>query len=130
VSVVKVAFGNWPTASVRLTTASRWLTLKPATWSTLRRVVRSTPMLIETAWSAPGWPVTDSAPVTPELRATASWLELWPANCSETRYPACEPAPTAQAPERPAVGVATAAEVVGVGDGRASARGALRRPEK
>ena len=105
---------------------SRLLTLKPATWSTLWRPVRSALTLISLACSAPAWPLTAKPPDTPEVRATASWLEVWPANCSSTRYSAWEPEVTFQEPASPDVEAAAEA----VGDGRARAAGAVRSPEK
>src|SRR5437667_296162 len=37
-------------------------------------------------------------PATSPVLATASWLEVWPANCSLTRYPTSEPDVISQVP--------------------------------
>jgi hypothetical protein len=66
-------------------------------------------------------------PLTVEVRATASCLEVWPTNSSLTLYPASDPVVTVQVPESPVPD-----EVVGeaLGDERPSVVGDERRPEK
>jgi hypothetical protein len=66
-------------------------------------------------------------PLTVEVRATASCLDVWPTKSSFTLYPASDPLVTVQLPARPLLVVAV---VVGVGVDRTSVVGVERRPEK
>ena len=76
-----------------------------------------------------------SCPVTELVRATASWVDVWPTNCSLTRYPATDPDATCHTPAKPDVVVLVgdgdvAADAEGEGDANDSAGGLVRRPEK
>ena len=72
-----------------------------------------------------------NCPVTELVRATASWVDGWPANCSLTRYPASDPEATCHTPAKPDVEVLVGdPDVEGDGDANESAGGLVRSPEK
>src|SRR5690348_2733624 len=102
------AVGNDSVSSACCTMRSRCVTLSPATESTLASDERSTVIFAEVKTVVPPVSLIDTSPVTPEVRDTASWVELWPANCSVTRYPATEPEVTFQVAEPLATAVGEA----------------------
>src|SRR5229473_526782 len=129
---VKVAFGNCWRFIWRETKESRWVTLRPATESTLCRSVSAAVKVMPVTWYALESPLTVKVPLTVEVRATASCLEVSPTKSSLTRYPARDPVVTVHVPARlpvvAEVGVPMAAGL-GVADSP-SALGEERRPEK